>query len=281
MDGNYNLSDIAAVMGANRNNDGLFGGESGSWFIIILFLFAFLGWGNNGGFGGGYGGGAAENYVLASDFATLQRQIDSGVQSLERKGDSISNGLCDGFYTQAQLVNGVNMNIANGFAQAELARTNGNTAIMQQLNNNAINAMQNQNALQTQIADCCCQNRYDSLQNANTTQRVIENGFANVGYNQATNACAINTHLSNSTRDIVDAQHDGTAAILAKLSAMEANAKDEKIAQLTADNQALKYAASQQCQNTTLINALRPAPVPAFPVNPPYQFNGCNSGCNC
>ena len=47
MDGNYSLADIAAATGNGRNNDGMFGGD-GSWWIIVLFIFAFFGWGNNG-----------------------------------------------------------------------------------------------------------------------------------------------------------------------------------------------------------------------------------------
>ena len=46
MDGNYSLADIAAATGNGRNNDGMFGGD-GSWWIIVLFIFAFFGWGNN------------------------------------------------------------------------------------------------------------------------------------------------------------------------------------------------------------------------------------------
>lgn len=57
-------ADLAAVTGNNNNNDG-WGGSA--WWIIILFLFAFCGWGGNG-FGNGGASGAADNYVLASDF---------------------------------------------------------------------------------------------------------------------------------------------------------------------------------------------------------------------
>ena len=57
----YSLSDIAAVSGANqrgneRSNDSGFG--DGAWWIVVLFLFIFCGWGN-GGFGGFGGGGAS------------------------------------------------------------------------------------------------------------------------------------------------------------------------------------------------------------------------------
>ena len=68
--------------------------------------------GNGFGFGGG-GNGVMDGYVLTSDFANIERKIDS-----------VNQGLCDGFYQQAQLVNGTNMAMANGFAQAELSRSN-------------------------------------------------------------------------------------------------------------------------------------------------------------
>lgn len=61
MDGNYSLSDIAAATGNGRNNDGMFGGD-GSWWIIVLFIFAFFGWGNNGWGNNGNGGGYNDDY---------------------------------------------------------------------------------------------------------------------------------------------------------------------------------------------------------------------------
>lgn len=61
MDGNYSLADIAAATGNGRNNDGMFGGD-GSWWIIVLFIFAFFGWGNNGWGNNGNGGGYNDDY---------------------------------------------------------------------------------------------------------------------------------------------------------------------------------------------------------------------------
>lgn len=59
---------------------------------------------------------------------------------------------------------------------------------------------------------------------------------------------------------------------------MEVNAKDEKIAELTAQNADLRLAASQQAQNNYLINELKPCPQPAYVVPNPY----CNCGtCGC
>ena len=71
----YSLADIAAATGNNgRNNDGF--GSDGNWAWVLIFLiFALGGFGRNGnGFGGT--GSVSDNYVLASDFATLQRQME-------------------------------------------------------------------------------------------------------------------------------------------------------------------------------------------------------------
>ena len=70
-DGGLSASDVALLTKGNNNG---FGDGMGSWWIIIFLIFAFTGWGGRG-FGNGNERGAMDNYVLASDFATLQRQI--------------------------------------------------------------------------------------------------------------------------------------------------------------------------------------------------------------
>lgn len=68
----YSLSDIAAATG-DRNDDN-FGGN-GAWWIIILFLFAFCGWGGNG-FGYGRNGATAEEKtILKQKLAQLTNKI--------------------------------------------------------------------------------------------------------------------------------------------------------------------------------------------------------------
>ena len=270
----YSLADIAAATGCNNNcNDG-WGGDGAAWWIIIFVLFfAFGGWGNGdwGGRGGFYGGQGAssvyEGYVLNNDMSMLSRQLSDGFNSQERKLDFISNGLCDGFYTAAQQVNGINTNIMAG-----------------------------NNAIQTQLADCCCkiQNNIGDVKYAISTtgaevSRGIERGFADSNYNLATQANGITTAVTNgfcqtnfnaqtNTRDIVDAQNAGTQAILARIDAMESSRKDEKIAELTAMNSDLRLAASQAAQNSYLLNELKPCPQPAYVVPNPYCCNRYSCG---
>lgn len=271
-------ADIAAVTGNNGN--GMWG-DGGAWWIIILFLFVFCGWGNGNGWGNNGGAGAADNYVLASDFATLQRQIDSSTASLERKSDAINSGLCDGFYAQnTTALTGfanVNQNLCNGFSQAELSRANGQMNLMQQMNANNITAMQNANALQSQLAQCCCDNReaiaginYNMAMNTNALQHSVESGFCQTNYNNASN-----------TRDIIDNQNSNARAILDALNAQQIAAKDAKIAEQNQQIFGLQLAASQQAQNNYLVQTLKPAPVPSFPAGQLYGYmGGCCNPCN-
>jgi len=145
-------------------------------------------------------------------------------------------------------IDGVNNGLCDGFyamnsalLNAELSRANGQATIIQQMNNNAMTEMQNNFGIQSAINNCCCQNR---------------------------------EALCDSTRSIVDNQNANTRAILDKLNAQEVNALNDKIATLTADNQALRFGASQQAQNAYLINKLQPTPVPSFPASNLYGYYG-------
>ena len=226
------------VAPANGGNNGGFGwGGDGAWLIILFLIFAVFGWGGNGGGNNaGNSGGVVDGYVLTSDFANVERKIDS-----------VNQGLCDGFYQQAQLVNGTNMAMANGFAQAELSRANQQAALMQQLN-----------AMQMQAAECCC-----------NTQRSIEG----VRYDMAAQACDTRNTVQNATRDIIDANNQNSRAILDFLT-------QSKLSDLQAENQGLKLAASQAAQNSYLVSQLRPSPIPAYTVQNPYCCNQY-AACGC
>ena len=153
----YSLADIAAATGNNGNNNGMgWGGDWSAWNIIFL-IFAAFGWGGNGnGLFGGGSRGAADNYVLASDFSMLSRQMSDGFASQERKLDSISNGLCDGFYAQAQLANGINMNVMQGNNALASQIAQCCCDVREAISGVNLNMATNANAISRQIADCCC-----------------------------------------------------------------------------------------------------------------------------
>lgn len=229
---------LAGQGDGNSNRGGMFGGDG--WWAIIIFALIF-GWGNGGyGFGGGNSGGVADGYVLASDFANVERKIDA-----------VNNGVCDGFYAMnTGMLNGfagVTQAVTSGFSAAELARCNQQAALMQQLN-----------AMQMQSQECCCENRA---------------AIAQVRYDMATQACDTRNTIQNAARDITDNQNAGTREILNFLT-------NNRLRELEAENSTLKLAASQAAQNNYLVNTLRPAPIPAYQVQNPYSYgaNGCG-GC--
>lgn len=237
-------ADFAAVSG--RNNDGMFGGN-GAWWIIILFLFAFMGngWGSNG-----RSSGAADNYVLASDFATVQRMISDATNTIERKLDNTQNGICDLGYAQAQLINGVQMGqMQQGYETR-----------------NAINGVSQQ------LAECCCgvkqqiaETNYNMANQANGLSRAIERGFCDTNYN-------------------MQAQHNATMIAVDKVGDRIIDyLTNQQNQQLRDENQALRLAASQAAQNSYLVNTLRPSPAPAYVVQNPYCCNngGFGYGCGC
>lgn len=250
-----NCPSVPIVANLDGNNGNNWNDGSWLWFLIVVFAI-FGGWGNGfGGFGGGTNGGVGSE---------IQRGFDN--QAVISKLDGISNGLCDGFYAMNNSMltgfNGINTNIMQtGYG------------IQQAVNADTVANMQNTNALQSQIANCCCETR-EAIQGVN--------------YNMATNTCALQNTMNNNTRDIIDSQQAGTRAILDFLT-------NDKIATLQAENNDLRRAASQDRQNALLtttmaaqtqqiINAVNPAPIPAYTVPNPnaYAYGcGCNVGCNC
>lgn len=184
-------------------------------------------------------------------------------QGIDNGIRGIQQGLCDGFYA-------VNTGLLNGFHGVDNA-----------ICNLGYQTQTGFNGLATQLANCCCE-----------TQRAIDG----VNYNLATQFCALGNTVQNSTRDIIDSQNAGTRAILDFLT-------NDKIDSLRAENQALKFAASQASQNAfitanqeaqtaELIRRLgRDCPVPAYVVPNPnccygnpvgVGYNGAGyGGCGC
>lgn len=214
---------------------------------------------NNDGFGG-FGGDGAWWIIILLLFGWGGRGFGFG-------GQGYGGGGCGVPATQADLAAGFNNS-------AVLSGINGiDSALCQGFNGLNTAFLQGVNGLERQIADCCC-----------ATQRAIDG----VNYNLATQACDTRNTIQTSTRDIIDNANANSRAILDFLT-------QDKIATLTAENQSLKFAASQSAQNAfitanqeaqtaELIRRLgRDCPVPAYVVpNPnccyPATFN---SGCGC
>ena len=272
----YTLADIAAVSGSNRNGDGMWG--DGSWWIILLFLFAFNGgWGN-----GGYGMGRNGQSEIAYSFD--MNGLENGVRGIQQ-------GLCDGFYAMNTSMlggfNDIQSTLCQGFSGVNNAIATNGYDTLTAINANTVAGMQNTTAINqgitalgTQLAQCCCDNRY-----------ALATGFGEVNSAIAAQACDTRQAIANSTRDIIDSNNAGVRSILDFLT-------QDKIATLTAENQSLKFAASQAAQNAfitanqeaqtaQLIRRLEtPCPIPAYVVANPNccygsgVYNACG-GCGC
>ena len=280
----YSLADIAAATG-NTNRDGFFGGD-GSWWIILLFFFAFggFGFGGNGFWGGnggaGFNGAAMQGALTRADlnqelgFSDLQHTMRNTREDLSSDYHDLSTNILQG-------VCDLQGNLCNNFATTNATINSVGNSINTNLNNLGyqlqsgindvnVNGMQNTYAIGTQItalgnqlASCCCDTRYQ-----------MEKGFSDTNYNLATEMCALRSDICNQTRDLIDNQNANTRAILDRLTS-------DKMADLRDENQALKFAASQAAQNSYLVNQLRPCPIPAYNVPNPYCCNNGYTGCGC
>lgn len=255
---------VAPMYGGNNNGFG-FGGD---WAWIILLLL--LGWGNNGnGFGGGYGGG---------DFPWLingQQGINANTNAGFRDAminDGI-NGIRDG-------ITGLSTQLCNASSGVQMALANGFAGVEQGANARQIANMQSIFGLQSQFADCCCENRLATCQ----TQNIIQNEGNATRFADA-----------NNTRDLLQNQTANTQAILDKLCQLELDAKNDKIADLERQLSMAQLSASQSAQNAfiqqgfsdevdALYNRLSNCPVPTTPVygrTPIFTCNNSGCGCGC
>ena len=267
-EGGLSASDVALLSGRNSGgNDGF--GEGSGWWIIVFLIFALGGWGRNGvgGFGGGNSGGIGENYVLATDFATVERKLDS-----------LANGICDSTFA-------LNNTVTNGFAATQQTLCQGFSGINQAITANGYETRLGVNSLAAQLANCCCDIRTEIADCCCTTQRAIDG----INYNMAMNNNMLQQTLCNNTRDIIENQNANYRAIHEELVANKLEAKNDRIAEQQNEINALRLAASQEKQNNYLLSELKPCPSAAYIVPNPnccYNYNVTgfgygNSGCNC
>ena len=231
---------------------GLFGGDLS--IIVLFFLFMMLGgWGGMGGVGGFDG---------LYPWMNNSQNINNGFRD-QMLNDNIG-GIRDG-------IAGIGAQISNlqvsGLERSFAAQT-ANTAGL--------------NALQGQLAQCCCDNRLAT---------------ADTKYTIATEGCATRTANAENTSALLTAFNAGIQSIKDQLCQDKIDAKNDLIAQLRQEvlfargqaSQDVQTAALRAGQATTanqLVQELRSCPIPSMPVygmtpvfTCPSQGNTC--GCNC
>lgn len=242
----------------SANNGGGFGwGGDGAWWIIILFLFVFCGWGNGGfgGFGGGYGANSPglQGLVTRADIndGFAMNNLQSGINAIQQ-------GICDATYALTNAVNG-------GFSNMQLLISN----------------------LGAQLAQCCCDIRaaiqdvkYEMAQSTCTITNQMSMNTRDVIDNQNSNTRAILDWLC---QEKIDAKNEKIAEQAAQIQALQLQA-----------SQAAQNATLMAAMDANKADILRrtgaECPTPAYVVQPPTpvnfptnccgQFSGWGNGCN-
>lgn len=253
--------------GSGNNNGGGFGwGGDGAFWIIILFLFAFCGWG--GGYGG-FGGGGANSPGLQGLVTRADINEGFAMNNLQSGINAIQQGICDATYALTNTMN-------SGFNTMQMGMMQGFNGVQAQICN-----------LGAQLAQCCCD---------------IRASVQDVKYEMAQSTCNITNQMNSNARDVIENQNNNARALLDKLCQMEYNGLNDKYQAAMAENQALRFAASQTAQNSfiaanqsaqtaEIIRRLgADCPTPAYVVQPPTpvnfptnccgQFTGWGNGCN-
>lgn len=271
-DGNGNMVMPVSPMGGGYSSMG-WGGD-GSFWIIILFLFAMFG-GNGWGFGAGNCNGMMPYMMNNTTNSDVQRGFDQqaimgGISGIQASVNGLVPQLCNGFSS-----------VINGFSQAEIAANNRQMANMNQMNTIAMNQ---QAAL--------CDNRAN---------------IADLKYTVATEACSDRQAVTNALFDVTTAQNANTQLVVNsinngiqslhdKLCSLELEGVKGQLAQAQRENSGLQSQLAAANQNAiiqqgfanevdALYNRLNNCPVPSTPVYGRTPIFSCgnqgNAGCGC
>lgn len=267
---------VAPMYGGGNGGFGNGFGGDGWWVLLLFLLIGGNGWGN--GFGGFGGNAMADMYPWMNQ----SNQINSGFRD-QMINDNVTS-IRDGVY-------GITNQLCAGFAGVNATVNNAQNAVAQQLYTNQIADMERSfnaqtastagmNAIQSQLAQCCCDNRAAT---------------ADLKYTVATEACADRSAISDGIRDVITAQTANTQSILDKLCALELDGYKRENDNLRQQLNMSQLAASQTAQNAliqqgfsnevdALYNRLNSCPVPTTPVygrTPIFTCGSNNMGCGC
>lgn len=257
-----------APLGYGGGNQGGFGwgGDSLLWVILILCLGG--GW---GGFGMNAVGAGALGMDMLYPWMNNSQNINDGFrdQMLNTQVNGIQNAITSGF-------GDIQTALCGGFAGTTAAVNGAQNALAQQLYTNQISDLERSfaaqtastagmNAIQSQLANCCCENRAAT---------------ADLKYTVATEACADRAAIASALRDVIDATQNQTQTILDKMCQQEIdNLKAQNLAlqnqvnmqamQASQVAQTAALVADNTAQTQYIVNRVAPYPIPAYTVANP------------
>ena len=228
--------------------NGIFGGDLS--IIILFFLFMMMGgW---GGMGGGFDG--------LYPWMNNSQNINSGFrdQMLGTQLSGIQNSITSGFGDVATALCG-------GFAGVNAGIVGAQNAITQQMYANTIAEMERSFGVQTQLQNCCCENRAS---------------VADLKYTVATEACADRAAIGDALQRVIAENTASTQKILDRMCQQEIDAlKAQNIAlqnQVNMQNlaasqtaQTAQLIADNTAQTQYIVNRVAPYPIPAYTVANP------------
>lgn len=259
--------DSSYLMGlmSGNNNGGFFGNNGGFQDIIALIVIAAIFGNGNFGFGG-WGNNGANGNMIAS---TAEREML--LSAIQRNGVDLS-----------QLASTLNCSVgriddAIGQVATQICNLTGQLGMSSQQIINSVQA--GNNALAHQLADCCCKTQ-TAIQESNyltergfcNTNQILAKGFSDLGYADAQQTC-----------ELKQAASANTAAIIAKLDAIEDSRKDRELAEKDRAIATLTARSERQAELQPIYNALNEIQCNQPPVKKiacPEQYVPVNTGIN-
>lgn len=239
-----------APMSGSSGNGGFGFGDNGWWIILLFILLG--GWGN--GFGGGFGGNDLYPWMNNS------QNINDGFrdQMIAGQVNGITNSITSGF-------GDINTALCGGFAGVNASINGAQNAITQQMYANTIADMERSFGVQTQLQNCCCENRAS---------------VADLKYTVATEACADRAAVGDALQAVIASNTANTQKILDRMCQQELDALKSQNVALQNQVNMLNLTASQTAQTAQLIadntaqtqyivNRVAPYPIPAYTVANP------------
>ena len=246
--------------GYNANNSGF--GLGGDWAWILLLLVLGGGWGGFGGFG--MSNAMVGAGMMGMDFLypwlNNSQNLNDGFrdQQLATQVSGIQNSITSGF-------GDVQTALCGGFAGVNAAINNTQSAISQQLYGNEIANLNRSfdaqtantaglNNLSAQFANCCCENRLQTVETRNTVSN---------------EAAATRAAIQSQTQQILDKMCQQE---IDNLKAQNIALQNQVNMQNLAASQAAQTAvlvADNTAQTQYIVNRVAPYPIPAYTVANP------------
>lgn len=278
-DGNQNGFGNDLLAGALLGGGGFGGFGGGANWILPWLLFALWGnngWGGFGGFGGNRGGnGCCGGFNGGIGFLSDQLNNDAGreliMQAIQGNATAIS-----------QLASTLNcsvgdLNNALNSISTQICNLGNQVGMSTMQVIQAINA--GDTALQSKLADCCCQTQKAILESNYLTERgfcstnqILAKGFSDLGYADAQQTC-----------ELKQTANANTAAIIAKLDAIEDSRKDRELAEKDRMIASLTARSERQAELQPIYSALQEIQCnqpPVKKISCPEQYVPINNGIN-